>query len=187
MDIGVISVRYARALIAYAQEKGKEDVLYEELLRLTKSFSSFPKLREVLDNPILPRKEKLALLSVAANGERESSEVFMRFMSLVIKQHRELYLQFMCMTYLDLYRKLKHIAVGTLTTAVPVDKEVQERIRTTAAAAVHTPHMELETVVDPAIEGGFIFDINDYRLDASVLTQLKRIKQQFIDKNKRIV
>ncbi|MCD7901578.1 MAG: F0F1 ATP synthase subunit delta [Bacteroides sp.] len=186
MDIGVISVRYARALIAYAQEKKAEDTLYEELIRLTKSFRMFPHLRETLDNPILSRKEKLKLLSVAANGEQESSEVFMRFMSLVIKQHRELYIQFMCMTYLDFYRKLKHIAVGTLITAVPVDKETQEEIRNIAAAMVHA-QMELETIVDPAIEGGFVFDINDYRLDASVLTQLKRIKQQFIEKNKRIV
>ena len=41
--------------------------------------------------------------------------------------------------------------------------------------------------VDPSIEGGFIFDINDFRLDASIATQLKRVKQQFIDKNRRIV
>ena len=30
-------------------------------------------------------------------------------------------------------------------------------------------------------------DINDYRLDASIATQLKKVKQQFIDKNRRIV
>ena len=41
--------------------------------------------------------------------------------------------------------------------------------------------------MNPAIEGGFVFDINDYRLDASVATQLKRVQQQFIDKNRRIV
>ena len=32
-----------------------------------------------------------------------------------------------------------------------------------------------------------ITDVNDYRLDASITTQLKRVKQQFIDKNRRIV
>ena len=52
---------------------------------------------------------------------------------------------------------------------------------------IPSAQMELETVVDPSIEGGFVFDINDYRLDASIATQLKRVKQQFIDKNRRIV
>ena len=87
---------------------------------------------------------------------------------------------------MDLYRMLKHIGVGKLITAVDVDITTSDRIRSAAAHILHA-QMELETVVDPSIEGGFIFDINDYRLDASVATQLKRVKQQFIDKNRRIV
>lgn len=76
--------------------------------------------------------------------------------------------------------------MGRLTTAVAVNKETEERIRNSAGMILHA-QMELETVVDPSIEGGFIFDVNDYRLDASITTQLKRVKQQFIDKNRRIV
>ena len=61
-----------------------------------------------------------------------------------------------------------------------------ERIRNSASHLLHA-EMELQTDVDPSIEGGFVFDINDFRLDASIATQLKRVKQQFIDKNRRIV
>ena len=46
---------------------------------------------------------------------------------------------------------------------------------------------EFATKVDPSIEGGFIFEINTYRLNASVADQMRRIKQQFIEKNRRIV
>lgn len=186
MDIGTISVRYAKALISYAVEKGTETTVYKEIYRLSKSYAKFPKLREALESPILPFDEKLKLISIAANGENQSSDTFLRFIRLVLKERREIYLQFMSMSYIDLYRKYKHIAVGTLITAVPVDKQTEERIRNTAAAAVHA-RMELNTIVDPAIEGGFVFDINDYRLDASIVTQLKRVKQQYIEKNKRIV
>lgn len=186
MDIGVISIRYARALIAYAQEQGVEDVLYEEFSRLAYSFYNFPQLRYVLSNPILPNKEKRNLICTAANGEGETSPAFIRFIDLVLKQHREFYLQFMALSFLDLYRKKKHIGVGHLITAVPIDDETREEIRKTAGAHIHV-EMELNTLVDPSIEGGFVFDINDYRLDASVATQLKRVKQQFIERNKRIV
>ena len=186
MDIGTISMRYAKALIAYAQEEKAEDVLYQEIKTLSRSFSKFPQLRESLDNPILKAKDKLELISVAAVGNAEPSAVFVRFIKLVIKQRREIYLQFMCLTYIYLYYQLKHIAVGTLITAVPVDDETKRRIKETAAAAVHA-EMKLQTLVDPSIGGGFVFDINDYRLDASIATQLKRVKQQFIDRNKRIV
>ena len=114
------------------------------------------------------------------------SREFSRFITLVLRNRREYYLQYICLTYLDLYRKLKHIGVGKLITAVSVSRDVWERIRNSASALLHA-QMELQTEVDPSIEGGFIFDINDFRLDASIATQLKRVKQQFIDKNRRIV
>lgn len=186
MDIGIISSRYAKALIDYAREKEEEDILYQELKRLTKSFRNFPQLRTVISNPILSVKEKVNLLTVAANGEAETSSVFTRFMKFVIKQRREIYLEFMCLNYINLYRSAKHIGVGTLITAVPVDDETKARIRKTAAKRLHAK-MELQTIVDPDIIGGFVFDVNDYRIDASVVGKLKQIKQQFIDKNKRIV
>ena len=135
---------------------------------------------------VLNIREKYSLICAAATGDQGVSRTFSRFITLVLKNNREQFLQFICLSFLDLYRKLKHIGVGKLITAVPVDKETEERIRNSAGAILHA-QMELETVVDPSIEGGFVFDINDYRLDASIATQLKRVKQQFIDKNRRIV
>ena len=179
-------MRYAKAMIEYAQEKGVEDRLYQEFVTLSYCFLAQPGLREALDNPVISIKEKLSLVCTAADGEGKSSREFIRFITLVLRNRREGYLQFISLMYLDLYRKLKHIGVGKLITAVPVDKETEDRIRSAAAHILHA-RMELETVIDPSIEGGFIFDINDYRLDASIATQLKRVKQQFIDKNRRIV
>ena len=203
MDIGIVSMRYAKALMEYAKSTGTEDRLYTEMRTLSRSFEkhsdlraelrmlerSFrkhPDLREALDNPILKIKEKFALICTAAVGNGEVSREFSRFMTLVLRNRREYYLQYICLTYLDLYRKLKHIGVGKLITSVPVSREVWERIRDSASTLLHA-QMELQTEVDPSIEGGFIFDINDFRLDASIATQLKRVKQQFIDKNRRIV
>ena len=184
MEVGILSMRYAKAIIECAQEKGLEDRLYQEFLTLSHSFCEQPGLREALDNPVITTKEKLALVCTAADGDGKSTREFVRFITLVLRNRREGYLQFISLMYLDLYRKLKHIGTGKLITAV--DKETEDRIRSAAAHILHA-QMELETVIDPSIEGGFIFDINDYRLDASVATQLKRVKQQFIDKNRRIV
>ena len=186
MEVGILSMRYAKAMIEYAQEKGIEDRIYQEFLTLSHSFWALPGLCEALENPVITTREKLALVCTAADGDGKSTREFVRFITLVLKNNREQFLQFICLSFLDLYRKLKHIGVGRLTTAVAVNKETEERIRNSAGMILHA-RMELETVVDPSIEGGFIFDVNDYRLDASITTQLKRVKQQFIDKNRRIV
>lgn len=186
MDIGIISMRYAKALKGFAKDKGTEDTVYKECSMLSENFCKYPDLRNALENPLLPRKEKYALVCAAAADNGAVDKTFSDFLKLVLKQHRERFLQYMCLSYIDLYRKSKHIGVARLITAVPISEKVASRIRNSASSMLHAK-MELQTEVNEALEGGFIFDINGYRLDASIATQLKRMKQQFIDKNRRIV
>ena len=179
MDIGIVSMRYAKALMEYAKSTGTEDRLYTEMRTLSRSFRKHPDLRAALENPVLPVQEKFSLICTAAVGNAPAGQELSRFVTLILKNRREAFLQYICLSYLDLYRKSRHIGV-------PVSREIWERIRNSASHLLHAK-MELQTDVDPSIEGGFIFDINDFRLDASIATQLKRVKQQFIDKNRRIV
>ena len=186
MDIGTVSMRYAKALMIYAEDTNTEEYCYQCIRTLIESFRTHPDLCEALDNPILTMREKYSLICTAAVGRMKVSREFSRFVTLVLKNSRESMLQYICIAFLGLYRNKKHIGVAKLITAVPVSKEVEERIRKSASTTLHA-RMELHTEVDASIEGGFIFDINDYRLDASIATQLSRVKQQFIDKNRRIV
>lgn len=185
MYIGVISMRYAKALLAYANESGTEDVVYKEAKTLAGSFSKVSGLRQALDNPVLPAETKLKLVCEAAGGGRVSKEL-RRFVELVLEERREKFLQFMIMSYIDLYRKQKNISVGKITTVCPVAEEVIGRIRALVVERTHGT-VEFKTRIDPKLEGGFIFEIGTYRLDASVADQIKRVKRQFIAKNRRIV
>ena len=38
MDVGILSMRYAKAMIEYAQEKGVEDRVYQEFVTLSYCF-----------------------------------------------------------------------------------------------------------------------------------------------------
>ena len=196
MDVGVLSVRYAKALFDYALEKGVEDQVYKELVLVAHSFASNPDLRTTLENPLLPAKEKISLLHTAAGdvlkpaggdvpGGKISVEL-KKFFDLVVERKREGYMYSIALVYANLYRNFRHIGIAKIITAVPLEKSMEERIIDTTSKKLHCS-IELERVVDPAIEGGFIFDINDYRLDASVATQIRKFKQQFIEKNRRIV
>ena len=194
-------MRYAKAWLAYAQQTGTEEKMHALVERLSAQLEASPRLRQALQSPVVRAEEKLQLLCTAATSSaamtsaRNAQQVqptsvnreFTRFLTLVMRNHREEYLRFICLTFLHLYRQAHHIGVGRLTTAVPVSPEVAERIRSRAASIIHAQQMQLITEVNPQIVGGFLFDINHYRLDASVATQLKQITQQFIDKNRRIV
>lgn len=185
MYIGVFSMRYAKALLAYSNENGVEDTVYEEARKLAESFLQVPQLRQALENPVLPVETKLQLVCEAAGGGNVSKEL-KRFMELVLTERREKFLQFMVMSYIDLYRKQKNISIGKITTVCPVADGVINHIRTLVVEKTHGT-VEFKTRIDPKLEGGFIFEIGTYRLDASVANQIKRVKQQFIAKNRRIV
>lgn len=184
MDAGIIAMRYARAFLEYVRERGVEDKVYEELKIFSESFMELPMLRPTFDNPVLSLDDKLSLACNAAGGSisKETKEFF----KLVLRARREKYFQSMSLNYLDLYRKLKNISIGKVITAKQVSKEVEERLKKMVVERTHGT-VEFNIKTDPSIEGGFIFEIGTYRLDASVATQLKRVKRQFIEKNRRIV
>ena len=184
MYIGAISTRYAKALLAFAGDAGVASAVYQEALTLRRSFRDVPELRQAMENPVLKSDDKLTLLVQACGGK--VTEETRKFFRLVLKEKREKFLMYIVQSYIDLYRKQEKIRVGKLTTAVPIAPEEVERIRKIVVDYAGGT-AEFATKVDPDIEGGFIFEINTYRLDASVASQMRRIKRQFIEKNRRIV
>ena len=184
MNTGIISMRYARALFEYALEKKVEDTLFSEMKNVSEAFSKNPKLRSVLDNPVLGNSDKLQLIKSAA-GIKVSDE-YIRFAELLLRQRREKHLQTVSLVYLDLYRKHKNINIAKLVTATPVNDEVISKMKNFMKQS-QLGVLEFESVVDSDIDGGFVLYIDTYRLDASVATQLRQIKQRLMSQNNKIV
>ncbi len=184
MNTGIIPMRYARALLAYAKGTGSQEMLYAQMKALVASFSQFGSLRSVLDNPIIGSEQKRELLKNAAGGN--PCKEYLRFVDLVLEHKREKYLLSMALMYIDSYRKEQGIVTGSLITSVPVTAEVEERMKQRLLPEIGKK-LEFKTSVDPDILGGFIFSYDTYRLDASVSTQLKRLKAQLLEKNKKTI
>ena len=87
MDIGVISVRYARALLKSATDQKLEDKVYQEMMAIAKSYLEVPQLRQTIDNPMLS-KDKKEMLLVTAAGETPSV-ITQSFIRLVLKEGHE--------------------------------------------------------------------------------------------------
>ena len=127
MDIGVISVRYARALLKAATDANLEDTVYHEMSVLAQSYIDVPRLRFTIDNPMLPKDKKRSLIVTALVGV--SSEHTAKVGDLVLREDRESVMQFMANSYITLYRKQKNIIRGKLTTAVVVSAATEQKMR----------------------------------------------------------
>ena len=173
MDIGVISVRYARALLKSATDQKMDEQVYQEMQLMAKSYIEVPQLRHTIDNPMLPKEKKQMLLETAAGGEK-ASQLTKAFIVMVLKEDRENIMQFMANSYVTLYRQQKNIIRGKLITAVAVAPETEQRMRRMVESKTKGT-VEFETEVNPDIIGGFILDYDTFRMDASVRTELNSI------------
>ena len=169
MNVGVISVRYARALLKAAIGAKLEDTVYREMMVLAKHFIDVPGLRSTIDNPMLPKDTKKKLLMMACGDE--PSQLSEQFITLVLGSNREDILQFMANSYIALYRQQKNIIRSKLITAVEVSKSTRQRMRQMVERKTKGT-VEFVTEVNPDILGGFVLEYDTYRLDASVHTQL---------------
>jgi F-type H+-transporting ATPase subunit delta len=184
MNDGHIAKRYAQALLDYAVEHGEDKLLYDRMKILTQTIAAAPRLMETLGSPVVPYSDKRQLLLDAVGAEAEES--YCRFVQILLDNRRERLLRNIALNYISLYRQAQRIGVVSLVSVKPLPAAVVERIRENLVANAYSD-IEIENRIDRNIKGGFIFQINDLRLDASVAGQLEKLRRQFIRKNKIIV
>ena len=175
MDLGLISVRYARALLKAGIEAKLEDKVYVEMQTLSDSYMKVPELRFTIDNPMLSKEKKESLLAVAS-GEHPS-DLTKKFIKLVLKEDRESMMQFIANSYITLYRKQKNLIRAKLLTATTVSPAIEQKLRKLVESKTRGT-VEFETETDPDIIGGFILEYDTYRLDLSVKSRLNSILSQ---------
>ena len=173
MDLGLISVRYARALLKAGIEAKEADKVYADMQTLAHSYSTTPALRVTIDNPMLSKKQKESLLLTAAAGG--TCDLTKRFVALVLKEGRESIMQFI--SFVTLYRKHNNLISAKLTTACTIDSATEKKMRQLVEGRTNGT-VEFQTEVNPNIIGGFVLEYDTYRMDASVKKQLNAILSQ---------
>ncbi len=173
MNEGRISIRYASALYAMAVEKKCEEKVYEQIIVLTDSYFQTPTLSIALSNPIYNKQQKLDLM-LTATGKTVVKELN-TFFEFILEKGREDFLLFMCMSYQEIYRKEKKLVVGEITSATQLNDKAIQQI-TNFVKAKYDQKLDLITKIDASLIGGFIFEVNNQRMDASIKAELKRIQ-----------
>lgn len=184
MNTGIVSVRYARALLDYCKEQNVQEVMYVCMQKLLKTILEVEKLSDVLLNPSVSDGEKVNLICDAVP---DAPLQYRRFAQLVVKQGRESYLRYIAHAYLSLYRKDAGILPVKLTTAVPVEDKLSQRVAQLMKEPESDVVLEIENVVDSSIIGGFLLEANSVRLDASVKSALDKIEKKIVDNSRRLV
>jgi F-type H+-transporting ATPase subunit delta len=183
LDTSVVQLArvYATALYSAAANAKQLDVVIEE-------YESFE--RDVLNvNPDFEATLKSSIIGRSAKAETldkvfksRASQVFMTFL-LVLNDHGRLDLLRPILTELKTVRdeKLGRIPVS-IRAAVPLDPASEKAVRDRLAATISGQPV-IHSEVDPAILGGLIIRVGDTVYDGSVRTQLRRLREQLIQRS----
>lgn len=177
MNTSKIAVRYSKALFMSALEKKKimevrHDMLY--LLRL----SAMDDFRDLIESPVISNSKRKEIME--ALFREQLSEISYSLIQLCIENNREAFLPGIARSYIDRADEHEGITKVMLKTAVELSKDNRERFVEIVERDMNTK-ADIEEVIDSNIGGGYILKVEDMYVDASLKTQLRRIKQELLN------
>ena len=129
----------------------------------------------MLADPIVAHEEKVKLMEMAV-GE-PLHDTLKQFITFVAEQKREDKMFLIAMKYMEMYRDKHHILSTQVTTATQLPEETYDKIKAFVKQTFDAD-AEMEVHIDPSLIGGFILDIENTRMDASVAGQLNALKNR---------
>ena len=166
---------YARALYDAALEQNALEAIIADIEKLRELIEHSEEFTQLIHSPVLsPQFKSETFQELFADALQPLTINFFKLLAL---KQRERYL----IAIMDVFSEIVDEAAGRLvakvTTAVPITSAQAERL-TEQLSAYSGKQVRLETTTDAQIQGGFIVQLDDTVFDASVASQLQRLKQQ---------
>lgn len=176
MPSGVAVRRYAQAVFEMADEQGTLDRWERDLRSLAGAFND-PMFATYFDSPQVSAEQKLTTAEQILGPEAQP--LMRNFVGLLIEHQRIRLLPQIYHVFHDRLLERQGIAVGEVTTAVPLGPEELELVRQRLGEVVGK-QIEIRTTVDPEIIGGIVARIGDELIDGSVIGQLRKLRARLV-------
>ena len=177
MDQSKINVRYAKAFFSLAKEKNLSGELQMDAGLISSVCSSSSDFMLLIESPVIPTSEKKKVLKAIFDGKINSYSL--NFLLLITENRREKYIPGIFRDLEELYRKDQGIKTALLTTATPISETIVDQIQKSLEKEFGAK-VELRQRVDEELIGGFVLRVDDNQYDASVSSQLKKIKEKLL-------
>lgn len=169
--------RYSKALLDIAIGKSQLEEVFNDVQWLQSVCKSNPDFVSLLRSPIITADKKQKI--VDAITQNKLNVITNGFIKLLINKSREANLPEILPAFIQQYKKYKNINTVILTTAVPVNEATKDAIISQVKSSAGVENIELEQKVNPDLIGGFVLEMGDQMVDASIAYDLREISKQF--------
>lgn len=178
MNDSLITVRYAKALYQLAEEEKRQEAIRKDAEMLLSTVNQSKEFADFVENPLIKSSEKTSIISTLFKGK--INDLTLRFLFLLIDNKRESYLKGICQYAIHLHKQTLGIQDAVFTTASEISSEHKKEIFDFITRKFKI-NIELQEKTDPDIIGGFILRIEDQQINASIHSQLMKIKRELIN------
>ncbi len=167
--------RYANVILTVATCKEILDRAEQELSLIKETLQEDIFLLEFLKNPQISAEEKRKVVIEIFKGV--VSSIILHQIALVVGVGRGGLLLSIIDRFLHLADELNKKTRGKITTSIPISKETKDKFQRIISELIGKEAI-LKNTVDPSILGGFILQIDDKIIDASIQGQLGRLREE---------
>lgn len=169
------AIRYAKAILALANEQKKADAVNTDMKLIASTINENEDLSNLLANAVIKAEvKKKSLLAIFPNLNAISQGLF----DVLISNKRIDILEQVAYKYIALFDEYNGKEKARVTTAFPMTADLEIKILAKIKELTNKA-VELENIVDENILGGFILRVGDKQYDASVSSKLSKLKREF--------
>ncbi len=178
MNYSAIAVRYSKALLSLAEEKGVLEQVQKDISLIQSVCETEDEFKRLLEIPVIPASKKIEIFTEIFKDKVD--DLTLEFLKLIANKRREAFLYHMTHAFLSLYKAKQGIKTVTFTSTEEINDSVKEAI-STLVKEHYNADIELIEQTNKDLIGGFVLRVDDEQFDASVTNQLEKIRREFIN------
>jgi len=172
-----VASRYVKSLLGLAVEKGVLDKVHQDMNLFSKVCDENRQFLLMLRNPIIKHDKKRDILEKTFKGK--VNDLTLAIFEIITRKNREPLLPAIANEFHQAYNDFKGIGGATIATAIPLDGKLREEIEKIVKKLSDKKQVEIKEKVDADMIGGFVLNIGDRQIDASIKNKLKALKVKF--------
>lgn len=169
------AIRYAKALLLESVEKDSTEQIFYDMELIKNTFYSNIDLKYMVESRVIKNSIKLSSLNLIF---KELSSLSLSLIKVLYDNNRINLLDIIAIKYIERYKEFKGIQSATVTTAIPLNDELENQVLETISKLTNKK-TTLINKVDQSLIGGFVLRVGDIEYNASFKNKLKNIKQEF--------
>lgn len=172
-----VASRYIKSLLGLAVEEGAIEEVHKDMQMFTAICKGNRDFVLMLRNPVIKHDVKRGILERTFKGKVHA--LTMAILGILTRKNREAILPDIAREFHHAYNEYKGVGSATVTTAVPIDAALRAQIELLVKQISMKSTVEVEEKIDPEMIGGFVLNVNDKQVDASIKSKLQALRIKF--------